>query len=81
MEYDDVILAVDYAEERGLEIGKKRGLEIGKKRGRKIGIKIGRRQERINVVRICYEQGLSIEQIIGITGFTKERISAILSKS
>jgi predicted transposase/invertase (TIGR01784 family) len=85
LEYDDVILAVDYAEEkgmkRGMEKGMERGMEIGMEKGKMEGIEIGKEQERINIVRICYEQGLSIEQIIGVTGFSKERISAILSKS
>jgi predicted transposase/invertase (TIGR01784 family) len=73
MDYDDVILAVDYAEERGLE--------KGRKEGRKEGEKIGRREERINFVRACYENGMNIEQIVKLTGFTEEQISAILSKS
>jgi predicted transposase/invertase (TIGR01784 family) len=76
MEYDDVILAVDYAEERGEKRGEKRGIEIGRTKGREEG----RKEERINFVRTCYENGINIEQIVQLTGLTERQIYAILSK-
>jgi predicted transposase YdaD len=62
-EYDDMILAVNYAEERGMEVGEKRGREI----------------ERITLVRNCYAHNLSIEQIAEFTGLATKQISDILT--
>jgi predicted transposase/invertase (TIGR01784 family) len=69
MEYDDVILAVDYAEERGFEKGWKEGFEKGWKKGM------------INLIQNCYKDGMSIEQIVKYTGLAKEQVSDILSES
>jgi predicted transposase/invertase (TIGR01784 family) len=66
-EYDDVILAMDYAKERG----EKRGIKIGEKRGEK--------KERIRIVQNGYKNGMSIDQIIQFTGLTEEEIYAITS--
>ncbi|MDR1887159.1 MAG: hypothetical protein LBQ70_04510 [Prevotellaceae bacterium] len=65
MEYDDVVLAVDYAE------------EIGEKRGEKRGIKKGK----TDVVISAYRIGLSVEEIAAITNFTVEQVEDILSKN
>jgi predicted transposase/invertase (TIGR01784 family) len=83
LEYDDVILAVNYAEERGkkqgIEIGEKRGEKRGKKQGIEIGEKRGRENERIILVRNCYAHHLSIEQIVEFTGLTTKQVSDILT--
>jgi predicted transposase YdaD len=57
-EYDDVILAVDYAEERG----EMRGIEIGEKRGIET--------ERNRLVRSFYARNMSIEEIAELMGIT-----------
>jgi predicted transposase/invertase (TIGR01784 family) len=68
LEYDDVALAVDYAEEKGIEIGEKRGIEIGKRRIME------------EIVCNSYKRGMSFKQIAEITGLTEKQISAVLSK-
>jgi predicted transposase/invertase (TIGR01784 family) len=79
LEYDDVILAVDYAEERGIEIGEKRGVKIGERRGVEIGEKQGIEKEQIKFVRNCYKRNMSIEEIAELTDLKTEQISAILT--
>ncbi|MDR1169540.1 MAG: Rpn family recombination-promoting nuclease/putative transposase [Prevotellaceae bacterium] len=91
MDYDDVILAVDYAKELGKKEGKKEGkregkregIEIGKKqgieKGEKQGIEIGKIEERINFVQRCHKNGIGIEQIINLTGLAEEQVFAILA--
>ncbi|MDR1130102.1 MAG: hypothetical protein LBK96_03890, partial [Prevotellaceae bacterium] len=59
-EYDDVILAMDYAEEKG----KKQGIEIGEKQGEK--------KQLIRLVLNGYKNGMGIDQIIQFTGLTKK---------
>jgi predicted transposase YdaD len=76
MEYDDVILAVDYAEERGEKRGREIGMKEGEKRGEKRGEEIGR----INLIQTFYKNGMSIEQIVRFTGISEEQVYAILSK-
>ncbi|MDR1887158.1 MAG: Rpn family recombination-promoting nuclease/putative transposase [Prevotellaceae bacterium] len=73
MEYDDVVLAVDYAEERGEKRGEKKGEERG--------IKIGLQQAKTDVVMSAYRIGLSVEEIAAITNFTVEQVADILSKN
>jgi predicted transposase/invertase (TIGR01784 family) len=80
MDYDDVILAMNYAEEKGEKKGEKKGIKIGEKKGEKRGIEKGKNEERINFVQRCYKNGISIEQIINLTGLAKEQISAILAR-
>jgi predicted transposase/invertase (TIGR01784 family) len=67
LEYDDVILAVDYAEDRG------------KKQGINIGINIGRENELIKFVLNCYKRNMKMEEIAELTDLNVEQISAILS--
>jgi predicted transposase/invertase (TIGR01784 family) len=62
-EYDDVILAMDYAEERG----KKQGIEIGEKK------------ELIRLVQTIYKNGMSIDQLIKFTGLAKEQVFTIIA--
>ncbi|MDR2765826.1 MAG: hypothetical protein LBB90_12470, partial [Tannerella sp.] len=76
LEYDDVILAVNYAEEKG----EKRGIEIGEKRGRKRGIEIGKKRIIEEIVRNSYKLNMYLQQIAELTGLTEEQISAILTQ-
>ncbi|MDR1593986.1 MAG: Rpn family recombination-promoting nuclease/putative transposase, partial [Prevotellaceae bacterium] len=41
----------------------------------------GENKERIKIVRNCYKNGISIEQIAKITGVAKQEVTAILTKS
>jgi predicted transposase YdaD len=87
-EYDDVILAVNYAEEKGekrgekrgrkkgIEIGEKRGVEIGEKRG----VEIGKKSIIEGIVQNSHKLSMSIKQIAELTGLTEEQIFVILDK-
>ncbi|MDR1896847.1 MAG: hypothetical protein LBR10_08660 [Prevotellaceae bacterium] len=70
LEYDDVILALDYAEERG----EKRGIQKGEKRGEKRG----REKERIDLILNAYRNNISIEDITKFTGLSVEQIRNII---
>jgi predicted transposase YdaD len=96
MDYEDVILAVDYAKERGEKKGEKRGRRKGRMEGRiegrmegrmegimegeKKGRMEGRMEGRDNLVQTCHKNGMSIEQIIKFTGISEEQIYLILSE-
>jgi predicted transposase/invertase (TIGR01784 family) len=54
---------------------------LGMRRSRYEGREEGRSEERTNIVRTCYNNGISVEQIAGFTGVTEKEIKAILSKS
>jgi predicted transposase/invertase (TIGR01784 family) len=62
LEYDDVILAVNYAEERGMEVGEKRGEKRGIKIGKNQGIEIGEKRG----IEIGEKQGIEIGEKRGI---------------
>jgi predicted transposase/invertase (TIGR01784 family) len=84
LEYDDVILAVDYAEEkgekRGIEIGEKRGEKRGIEIGTKRGIETGRKHLLKEIVHNSYRLNMSLKQIAELTGLTEEEISDMLTK-
>jgi predicted transposase/invertase (TIGR01784 family) len=69
LEYDDVVLAVDYAESRG----EQRGIQIGELRGEQKG--------KTSVVLNLYRRGLPVEDIADITNFTVEQIKNILAEN
>jgi predicted transposase/invertase (TIGR01784 family) len=91
LEYDDVILSMNYVEElgekrgiaigekRGVAIGEKRGVAIGEKRGIAIGEKRGVEKEQIKFVQNCYRHSMSIEEIAKLTDLKVEQIAAILA--
>jgi predicted transposase/invertase (TIGR01784 family) len=58
LKYHDVRDAVDYAEERGFEKGHKEGIEKGK----------------VFIMQKCLQKNMSLEDIIDLTGFSKEQI-------
>jgi hypothetical protein len=64
-EYDDVIL----------------GMRRSRYEGREEGIKEGIKEGISKVIRNCYKNGMSIEQIVGFTGFAEKEIKVFLSKS
>jgi DNA invertase Pin-like site-specific DNA recombinase len=72
LEYSDVRSAIKYAEEKGFEKGFKIGF--------KIGIKQGREQERIRLAKLIYKDGMSIEYIACLMGFSDEQLSAIFDR-
>ncbi|MDR2384540.1 MAG: Rpn family recombination-promoting nuclease/putative transposase [Tannerella sp.] len=67
LEYDDVILSMNYvekmAEERGIGIGEERGIK----------------KEQIKFVRNCRKHNMSVDQIAKLTGLRVEEIHAILT--
>jgi predicted transposase/invertase (TIGR01784 family) len=71
LRYDDLFHFTSCAEKRGIEIGEMRGIEIGEKRARE--------EERMRTVKIFRNLNLSIKEIAELTGFTEERILAILN--
>jgi predicted transposase YdaD len=89
MEYDDVVLAVDYAESRGekkgIQIGEKRGEKRGELRGIQIGeqrgMRIGEQKGKTSVVLNLYRRGLPLEDIADITNFTAEQVKDILAEN
>ncbi|MCL1937921.1 MAG: Rpn family recombination-promoting nuclease/putative transposase [Candidatus Azobacteroides sp.] len=58
LEYHDVRSAVDYAREEGIEEGREEGRE----------------EEKIIVIQRCLQKNMSIDDIIYLTGFSKEQI-------
>ena len=66
-EYHDVRLCMDCARDEGRE----EGIEIGIEKGIKKGIKEGREL----VIQKCLQKNMSIDDIIFITGFSKEQIN------
>ena len=52
----------------------KKGLEEGRKEGIEVGLEKGKRQEKIEIANKLLELDTSIEDIIKITGLTKEEV-------
>ena len=70
-EYHDVRLCMDCARDEGREEGIGIGIEKGIEKGIKKGIKEGREF----VIQKCLQKNMSIDDIIFITGFSKEQIN------
>jgi predicted transposase/invertase (TIGR01784 family) len=62
LEYHDVRLCMDYALEKGIEEGLEKGITKGREEGK------------ILVIQKCIQKDMSIEDIVFITGFSKEQI-------
>ena len=62
------------AEKRGKEIGIQEGKEEGRKEGIKEGIKEGEKNNARKIAKKLLELGMKIEEIIEVTGLTKEEI-------
>ena len=62
LEYQDVRDAVDYAREEGFEEGIEKGREEG------------REEEKVTIIQKCIQMNLPIENIVFLTGFSREQI-------
>ena len=60
--------------EEAFEKGIKKGSEKGRKEGIKEGIKEGREEEKISIIQKCLQKNMVIEDIVFLTGFSKEKI-------
>ncbi|MEN9302547.1 MAG: hypothetical protein RL264_976 [Bacteroidota bacterium] len=76
--YRDYKNTVDYAFDEGkfegIMVGHQIGKEEGLKEGLKSGIEIGTKAATIEMAKKFYASGISLEQIIALTGLTKEEI-------
>ena len=64
----------DYGYDRGKEEGRKEGIKEGKEEGIKEGI----RNEKINVAKSMLKKNIPIEEIIEITGLSKEEFERLI---
>ncbi|MDR1896498.1 MAG: hypothetical protein LBR10_06885 [Prevotellaceae bacterium] len=80
LEYDDVILAIDYAKKMAEEKGEKRGERKGRKEGRKEGKEEGRKENIEEIIRRCFQKKMLVEDIAEITNLSIKQINAILTK-
>lgn len=69
----DYNINIQMATEQGEEIGKKAGL----KEGEKIGEKTGRTLEKEEMAKKLKQKGMRIEEIIEVTGLSKEKIESL----
>ena len=60
--------------EQGLEQGREEGLEIGRTEGREMGLKEGEKKAQLEIARKMLAKGKVIEEIMEMTGLTKEEI-------
>jgi len=74
LEYYDVQDAMECAREEGREKGREEGREEGIKRGIKKGMKKGVENEKITTIQKCLQKNIAIDDIVFITGFSKEQI-------
>ena len=82
LEYE---MSMEYAKklgkEQGMKEGKEQGMkegeEQGMKEGKEQGIKEGIKKERIEIAKKMKEQNMNVEDIIKITGLTKDEIESI----
>ncbi len=77
-EYADVQDAILYYEQKGRDEGfsegVEKGIEIGVDKGREEGVEIGIEQEKILMAQNCIKEGLSLDVISRLTGFSPEQI-------
>lgn len=69
--YRDIRNGMDSAKKEGM----KQGIEQGMKQGMKQGIELGKKQNSIDIARKLKEMGMSLEDIMRITGLGKEDAS------
>ena len=72
---------LEEGKKKGLEEGKKKGLEEGKKQGLEEGKEQGEKQKEIEIVTKMLSKKMNIEDIIELTGMTKEEIEKIKNKN
>lgn len=73
----DRISAENTWKERGLAAGRKEGIEQGRKEGIEQGIKEGEKSKAIEIAKKMKDKDILLEEIIDITGLTKEEIEKI----
>ena len=61
-----------YAEHE--RIGREQGEKIGREQGKKIGIKEGEKSERIRIVQALLKRKMKVDEIVEVTGMTKEEV-------
>ncbi len=74
-------IGLEEGKEQGIKEGKEQGIKEGKeqgiKEGKEQGIKEGAKKEKIEIAKRMKEQNMDIEDIIKITGLTKNEIESI----
>jgi len=75
-DYCGVQLAMDYAREEARKEAYEKGIERGIEKGRKET----RKEERITLIQKCLQKNMPIEDIVFLTGFSKEQITLFTNK-
>ena len=73
----DMMAMKSYAERTGREKGMEEGRKEGRKEGREKGIEEGKLEERIEIAKRLLKKGINVEDIVEITGLSKEQIGKI----
>jgi predicted transposase/invertase (TIGR01784 family) len=63
--------------EQGLREGRAKGIEQGLREGREQGLEQGREQARQEMAKSMLQQGISVEQVATITGYTEDELLAL----
>jgi len=66
LESNDVRNMVSYAREEGIQRGIKKGMEKG--------VKKGVQKEKISTIQKCLQKNIAIEDIVFLTGYSKEQV-------
>ena len=75
--HEDRAASLYNAEKRGLERGMQKGLEQGMQKGIQQGQQQGERNAKIEMARNALAMGLTIDQIVQITGLNKEELESM----
>ena len=73
MKLDEYNKGIEDGEARGIEIGEARGIEIGEARG----IEIGKHNTSLNFAKTMLKNNYSIDNIMGITGLSRDEIEKL----
>ncbi len=81
--YEESLIVSNYevGEQKGIEKGRKEGKEEGIKEGKEEGLKEGKKEGKkemsIEITKKCLQKGMSISEIIELTGLSKEEIEKL----
>jgi predicted transposase/invertase (TIGR01784 family) len=64
----------------GRKVGHKEGHKKGREEGHKEGHKKGREDEKASIIQKCFQRNMPIEDIVFITGFSKDQIALYATK-
>ena len=82
LEYRDVKDSLEFAREEasreGREQGHKEGHKEGLKAGREKGREEGREAEKVSIILKCFQKNMPVEDIVFLTGFSKEQIIRLM---